>query len=190
MLVYLTKPDNHELVIGGWRSVRVWTDKPSFYHIPTRGYAPIDSSSNEIFVDIGWAHHGDRKDSCAFKPLAKQNAILEENAWKLLTWSCTPKAEKLHVDQAHDWTAQESKQHPGNTNWQALMYHIGGETDQFSLVHHKRLLIEANLVTGECRLTVPRVFYFHGSHEDTLDIWEPYTSRRNYACPEIDDIPF
>lgn len=190
MLVYVTKPDNHELVMGGWRSCRVWTEKPAYHHVPVRAYQPVDPTSDKVFIDLGWAYHGDRQHSCPFKPLVRQSEALEENAWRVVVWSCTPKAEKLKVQDAFNWADAESKDHPGNTNWQALMYHIGGETDQFSLVHHKRFLMEVNLITGQCGLVAPRVFFFEGEHEDTLEIHEPYMSRRNYACPDIDDIPF
>lgn len=202
MIVYVTRPDNHELVMGGWRSVRVWVEKPDFYHTPDAGkYDPLRSENPAArFRDIGWAVEHEPR-SLRFKPLTKQDPVLEQNAWALTAWSACPRG--VTFEDWEDWADQTDA--PGEefaySNWQNLMWHRTRDSDLASNVHHKRFLMEVNLRTNECKLVVPKVHIYHvgqplhnvTSHEtiETQDISIELATRTLYKCPELaDDIPF
>lgn len=200
MIVYVTRPDNHELVMGGWRSVRVWIEKPSYYHTPAGGYSPPRHNEKATFQDAGWCVEHEPR-SLKFKPLAKQDPVLEQNAWSLIAWSACPRA--VTFERWEEWADLSDK--PGEefayTNWQNLMYHRSQDSDLASNVHYKRFLMGVNLRTNECRMIVPKVHIYHvgqplhqvTSHEtiETQDITLELATRTYYECPELEnDIPF
>lgn len=197
MLVYVTRPNNHEVIMGGWRGVPVWTDIPHYYHWPEKGWAPMPGEDQTaVYYDRGWRARGYNRSGCRFKPLAAQNSVLEGNAWQLLLWSCLPKTAEVQLQDTFEWCdtllPDESENDPFcRTNIDTLLYHVGGATDLAANVHYKRFLMEVNLITGECKLLVPRVHFYDGNKTvETMEIEEPYASRTNYAVPEMDDIPF
>jgi hypothetical protein len=184
--------------MGGWRSVVLWTDQPHYHHWPVGGYRPLHGTdSKATYTDRGWAYKGERKSNCRAKPLVCQNEILEEDAWKLILWSCIPKTENVTLDDTFKWAnkllpGEDEKNQFHRTNRCTLLWHIGGNTDINSNVHYRRFLMEVNLVTAECKIIVPKVhFYDTNNSVETQDISEDHANRLNYACPERDtDIPF
>ena len=199
MLVYVTRPPSYEVIMGGWRSVPVWTDEPHFHHWPVGGWRPMKSEDPKAtFYDRGWAYKGDRQSNCRFKPLVEQNAALEETAWRLMLWSCIPKHENVSLEDTLAWIDTPLPgEDPANEfcarNYDKLMSRNGMNSESLAQVHHKRFLMEVNLISAECKIIVPTVHFYEGPKTvKTQDIEEPYASRRNYACPEKedDDIPF
>lgn len=198
MIVFCTRPENHEVVMGGWRSVIVWTDVPHFHHWPVGGYQPMSGTDPKAtYMDRGWAYKGDHRSGCRFKPLAEQNPVLEENAWKLIFWSCIPKKANIQVENAFEWgdtllPGEDINNEFHRTNRDNLLYHVGGNTDIGANVHYKRFLMKVNLLTAECKVITPKVHFYDGNRTaETQEIDEYYGNRRNYSCPEMDtDIPF
>lgn len=193
MIVYVTRPDNHELVMGGYRHVVVWTEKPDYYHYPVRYHSTDRSNPRLRYIDRGWAFHLDRKSNAPFKPLAEQDAQLSDNAWNLLAWSACPKG--VDLDGWVQWARQVVPQDDGSVqdpefardNWSGLLHCGRGDSNLVSNVHHRRFLMRVNLRTTECGLVVPRVHYFGDlPSEDTQTIEEPFLSRHLFACPEWD----
>lgn len=195
MLVYITRPNNHEVAMGGWRDVKLWTDKPDYQHWPVRGRkSRPDSDEKAIYTDVGWTCRSNLY--CRAKPLVDQNASLEENAWKLIFWSCIPKEANIKVEDALEWgntllDGEDINDEFHRTNRCTLLHHIGGKTEHKSNVHSKRFLMEVNIVTTECKIITPSVHFFDGNKTViTQEIDEYYSNRYKYACPEMDtDIP-
>ena len=194
MIVYITRPENHEVVMGGWRNVILWTDEPHYHHWPMNGYRPMDTDSKATYYDRGWAYNGDRTANCRAKPLLKQNADLELNAWRLTLWSCIPKEANIALEDTFEWCdtllpGEDPANEFRKTNIDMLLFHYRCYTDEQANVHFKRFLMEVNLITAECKLIVPQV-HIYGKDpktERTQNIEEPYASRINYECPEMDD---
>jgi len=201
MIVYVTRPDNHELVMGGWRSVKVWVEKPSYYHTPLGGFSPPRDNINATFQDTGWAVDCERNRSQKFKPLVKQDAVLENNAWALIAWSACPRSVSFK-----DWaTWADFIEDPNDpfsySNWENLMWHRTRDSDLMSNLHYKRFLMQVNLRTNECEIVIPTVHIYHvgkpyydkSSSEtiQTQDITIELATRTNYECPELNnDLPF
>jgi hypothetical protein len=199
MLCYVTRPCNHEIVMGGWRHVHLWTEKPHYYHWPVDGYQPMKGTDPKAtYKDRGWAIGDDSQLWCRVKPLIRQNPLLEENAWKLVIWSCIPKSENVIPENAFEWADTLCPGHKRSdefhdTNIRTLLYHISGNTDFASNVHYRRFLMEMNLVTTECKIVIPRVhFYDTDESIDTQEITEYYSDRQNYQCLKMDayKLPF
>lgn len=200
MIAYVTRPENHEVIMGGWRSFTFWTDEPHFYHWPVKGWMPTrEQDPRAVYYDRGWAYKGDRKSGCRVKPLFKQNPVLEQNAWELAIWSCIPKSAGVELGKACEWAdtllpGEDPNDEFRRTNVDSLLWHYNKDTERLSAVHHKRFLMEVNLISGEVKLLVPTVHFFDGNKTvKTQDIEEPYMSRTNYVCEEMDssdDIPF
>lgn len=198
MIFYVTKPDNHELVMGGWRSVKLWTDKPAFQHFPVGGHSPISSKpedQDKTYQDVGWTVNGYGRGSYSarIKPIIKQDAQLEQIIWDNLCWSACPKG--ISMADSLTWTQQESET-PGRTNWESLLWHVGKESDIKSNIHHKRFLLEVNIRTNECKIIKPTVYTYqmnswldHDTIEETHEISDDLANRTYYACPS-QDIPF
>lgn len=198
MIGYVTRPDNHEVIMGGWRSFIFWTDEPHFYHWPVRGWQPMQhEDQSAVFFDRGWAFKGDRKSGCRVKPLFKQNETLNTNAWRLSLWACIPKSANVELNDTFTWAdtllpGEDPNSEFHKTNSDNLMWHYGGDTDFASNVHFKRFLMKVNLITGDCALIIPTVHFYDGRKTvQTQDIEFEYAKRTNYPCPEMDnDIPF
>ncbi len=198
MIVYVTRPNNHELVMGGWRSVNVWLEKPSFYHTPKGGFTPLRDFKKSVCRDIGWAVEYENR-SLKFKPIVKQDPALEQAAWDLIAWSACPQGVTLEGYEA--WGNARPEAGCEYTNWENLMWHRAQDSDLAANVHYKRFLMSVNLKTNECKLLVPEVHIFRigqplhnpASHEkiETQNISVELATRTYYECPELEkDIPF
>ncbi len=184
--------------MGGWRSVRVWIEKPAYYHTPEGGFTPRQNK-NAKFQDIGWAVESEQR-SLKFKSLVKQDAELEKIAWSLIAWSAC--SNNVKFEEWEKWADKvEVLDGLNYTNWENLMFHRTRDSDLSANVHHKRFLMQVNLRTNECKIITPTVHIFHvgkpfhqpSSHEtiETQDITIDLATRRYYECPELDkDIPF
>jgi hypothetical protein len=189
MIVYITKPCNHEVVMGGWRHVVCWTEKPAYYHTPKGGYHAPRNNPKATYRDLGWSYDAFSTCYSPFKPLAKQDPLLEEKVWEWVVWSCCPKG--VLLENWEEWSNTVIKEDVNFpvTNWQNLMYHLGGDSDIAANVHYKRFLLSVDLRTLECELQIPKVF-INGGCLETLDISEELMNRGSYECPELDDMPF
>lgn len=194
MIIYVTRPDNHELVMGGTRSLKMWAECPDFHHHPELAQ-PLDPDDPKRWIDRGWAV-GRCTSNQPFKPLFKQDEALAENAWNLIAWSACPKP--ITLEGWKEWAGYEE---PGQDegfeydNWSNLMWHRNSSSDLASNIHHKRFLLQVNLRTNECEIIVPRVFIYNCTSTTqastitpilTQDIDPELAVRRYYACPGHD----
>lgn len=192
MIVYATRPDTHRLVSRGLGSVLVWTDEPHFYHTPVRStHQFVDDDVPAVFNDQGWMSPkgGGIVSRSRFIPLAKQNDTLRDNAWRLILWSCIPESEGVSLDDVFRWGDDFNPGSPCFTNFECLSAIHDRDIDLKANVHHKRFLMSANLLTGECALVDPMVHYSDNTPSGrTNKIPEFLATRRNYRIDQI--VPF
>ena len=206
MLVYITKPIVHECIMGGFRSLALWTDMPHYHHYPSR----INSLKENVkeYVDRGWGH-GHRNHPSPAKPILKQDEDLAEKVWNQITWSCCPKG--ISFEEHIAWCNTPVPEGDNSlfepyTNLENLLYHRpnGKLADIKCNINYKRFLLEVNLRTNEVKILTPRVHWYDGHDEslftsvdkteDTLEIPEKYATELPYTLnedsPFNEDLPF
>lgn len=208
MIVYVTRPYNHEVAMGGWRDFIVWTEEPHFHHFAVKSDPLpqfLEQNPKAWWKDRGWTAGGRGiKSNARFKPLVRQDSTLEENAWQLVIWACAPKSANLSISDAAKWSCiplpgEDPDSEWCKTNWDTLLYHHNTNSDAQSNVHHRRFLMKVNLVTRECELIDPMVHFYPTQTDErvvsvrTKSIEEPYMSRTYFASEYDDtynDLPF
>lgn len=196
MIVYVTRPDNHEVRMGGLRHVEVWVDKPYYSHVPTR--RSDGTGKALIFKETGWRDQTMASSGMRFKALAEQDPVLLDKAWRLISWATIPRSEMVHLADTFEWLdkplpGEDPQKEFYKTNGCSLLHHYGGQPIEANAnVHHKRFLMQVNLVTRECQLLAPRVIFYDRDPQETLDIEEPFASRVYFDDPqyELHTIPF
>ena len=192
MLVYITRPIVHECIMGGFRSLSLWTKVPHYHHYPRR----LSSSKENIneYVDRGWGD-GHRSACAPAKPLLEQDEELAEKVWNQITWSCCPKG--ISFEEHIAWCNTPVLEYnnlplASYTNLEDLLYHRpeGKLADVKSNINYKRFLLEVNLRTNEVKILTPYVHWYDGHDESlfsginkteqTLDIPERYATELPY----------
>jgi len=174
MLFYITKPDVHECVMGGFRHVNLWTSQPSYHHYPIAYNGLHDRKE---FQDKGWCVNFE-PDFASAKPILKQDEDLAEKVWSLMRWSCCPTG--VSFESHIEWC--DTKTENDYDNWSELLYHrtYGREADANANINFKRFLLEINVRTNEVKVITPAVHWYYGEKaiqwgntEHTQDIPAP-----------------
>lgn len=191
MLVYITKPLVHECIMGGLRSIALWTKRPDYHHFPTR-YNSLIEGANQ-YVDRGWGQ-GQRTVTCPAKPLLEQDEELAEKVWNYIVWSCCPKDVTFeeHIKWCNTPILDKSLKDTHQTNYtNLLLAQPGGKkADINSNINYKRFLLEVNIRTNEVKVLTPKVHWYTSHDEDlfsdcnkteeTLNIDEKYATELPY----------
>lgn len=192
MLVYITKPIVHECIMGGFRSLALWTKMPHYHHYPTRINSMIKGEYQ--YVDRGWGD-GNKNYPSPAKPILKQDEDLAEKVWNQITWSCCPKG--ISFEDHVQWCNALVEDHKQsfmtpNTNFENMLFHHseGKNADIKSNINYKRFLLEVNLRTNEVKILTPRVHWYNdhdknlfsscNKTEETLEIPEKYATEIPY----------
>ena len=192
MLIYITKPIVHECIMGGFRSVSLWTKPPHYDHYPIMTRISGDKEE-KLFVDRGWGIKGSRCSAPA-KPFLEQDEVLATKVWEQIVWSCCPK--EVSFENHIQWCNQMA---PGQNpyqedNFSNMLYHNpeGIKADIKSNINYKRFVLEVNVRTNEVKIITPTVHWYYGEKvknndnltEKTLEIEEKYANELPYTVTE------
>lgn len=155
--VWITRPDSHEVLMGGLRSVQLWVAEPMYCHLPEAqqmggaGEAPR-------YTDHGWLDRN--TGSICAKALLKQDPELLSRVWDKIVWSCAPRGMGLQEAQHWGVSPTEGDEDPpaksaGRVGWHRLTDDLRWEARCNR--SHKRLLIQVGLRSGLVECIVPRV---------------------------------
>ena len=192
MLIYITKPLVHECIMGGFRSVSLWTKPPHYDHYPLITRLSSDKEE-KLFVDRGWGIKGSR--SCAHaKPFLEQDEELATKVWEQIVWSCCPKGVSFenHIDWCNQIALGENRYQEDNFS-NMLYYNAEGiKADIKSNINYKRFVLEVNVRTNEVKIITPTVHWYYGEKvkndytltEQTLEVEEKYANELPYTVTE------
>ena len=180
MLIYITKPSVHECVMGGFRSISLWTDIPHYHHWP------IQINDTNEYIDRGWTQN-DQKYYLPAKKILEQDEILAEKVWNYIVWSCCPKG--ISIEEHLKWcnTIDDNL-----SNYESLVrYNKNGQNADINAnINYKRFILEVNLRSNEVNILIPRVHWYQSGEEDifsycdrieeTLDIDNKYATAQPY----------
>ena len=151
--VWITRPDSHEILMGGDRHLKVWFNRPAYIHHPQT----YETGRGEYkFVDQGWRADSDDygKD---VKPLLKQDPELRKLIWQEVYLSVGPRG--MSIPEIEAWEVIVTKPDPEfpTTNWHNLT--DDREWEGKCNTCHKRFLLEVDLRSNTVKRIIPSVVY-------------------------------
>lgn len=123
--------------MGGYRGVRLWSEKPIYDHRLIKIYGELHHrETNEFYAEI-WVENGwySQSGSLKAKPFLKQDAEVKRKVWELIYQSVIPS----HLPATHSMSDQE---------YDALS---DPDYERVCTTHWKRFLLEIDLATGDVR---------------------------------------
>ena len=135
MKVWITRPYCPEVHAGGFRSVRLWTQKPIYDHRLIKPYGSLHDRETGEFVSEIWLENGWYSESGCVraKPFLKQDEAVKSAVWKLISQSVIP-------------STQPSDYRMSDQEYDAL---LNPEYELVCACHWKRFLLEIDLVSNQ-----------------------------------------
>lgn len=147
MKVWVTRPCSSEVYMGGYRSVMVWLEKPSYdgrpWHMDGEWYdVKAGKYLESLHYEHGWV--SDRAGCTYAKPFFKQCPVLFDKVWDQVARSCHP------------------KDAPEDFKWELLGNYSTLLDDSWweakCKVNRKLFLLEVDLITKDVQLVMPRMY--------------------------------
>lgn len=193
MIIYITKPECHECVMGGLRHVQMWAEEPHYHHYPEDSH--LISGTSRKYYDKGWRVKAYDKGIDA-KPLLKQDEELYDNVWNRILWSCAPKG--VAFEDVHTWSNTPSPAcstfaEGEYNNFTNLLMHRphGRQADVNANINFKRFLLEVHIRTNEVKILTPTVHWAYGDKkgvtEKTLLIEPEFALSKSYILVDDDE---
>ncbi|MDU8351161.1 hypothetical protein RYA05_04530 [Pseudomonas syringae pv. actinidiae] len=146
MKVWITKPDAHEVYMGGMRRVQLWVQPPAFDHRPLIGeFELYDPKSNKRFASVfrerGWRA---QTTSTGAKAFLKQDPDLMNSVWLKIYESCVLADDPDPLNKSMDYDEYSRLIERGY--------------DMLCCYHWKRWLLEVDIRTSETKVIEPWVY--------------------------------
>ena len=190
MIIYITRPNAHEIYMGGIRSLMMWVQEPSYSH---------SSLANELgsetrYVDQGWS--APHSSGVLARYLLKQDEDLLSAVWKEVFTSLCPSG--MSYDAGVKWANVVVKP---DVEFEITNYHQLSDDREWEAkcnVCNKRFLLEVNLRTCEVKRIPPLVHFRQRTENDPIQREWIRTDQATFLDateywhekPGLDDIPF
>lgn len=166
LLVWITRPHSHEILMGGDRNLTLWTARPYYSHA-AKLHDFKTRDGGDRYVDLGW--EGKRQGrGIRAKPLLKQNAALRSAVWQEVFLSVCPKGMTLDEGQAWSETQRGNEWFDGSA---ITLWHNLKDDDAWEAkcnISHKRFLLEVDLLSLTVKRVAPLVLLRRSSTDDQI----------------------